>query len=93
MSKTLIVLSQDPACRRELVLLSRSAGYQVVEAGEGDCCQSPAAADAIVLQVGLEGAAPRLAGAACLLGRFRPCAAAWRLNLRDRRLEDRKSVV
>jgi DNA-binding response OmpR family regulator len=92
MSKTLIVLSQDPACRRELVLLSRSAGYQVVEAGECDCCLRAPAPDAIVLQVdtggnsGGDGVPARLPVPACLLGVARPPAAEWRLNLRHRRL-------
>lgn len=81
--KTLIVLSRDPACRRELALLSRGAGYQVLEPCATDCCLL--APDAFVLQLDGDGAVARLPLPACLMGAARP-AAAWRLNLRHRRL-------
>lgn len=85
--KTLVVLSQDPACRRELALLSRGAGYQVLDPCATHCCLL--APDAFVLQLkgndDGDSAMAHLPLPACLMGAARP-AAAWRLNLRHRRL-------
>jgi len=81
--KTLVVLSGDPACRRELARLSRNAGYEVLEPCATDCCLL--APDAFVMQLGGDGAVTRLPLPACLAGAARP-SAAWRLNLRHRRL-------